>query len=115
MNESTDVRAARVARNEHVWREANSAIEAAVSNFAGESAHDRFLCECARRDCVTMIDIDLAEVRRAREDATTFIVAPEHVAPEHERVRERHDTWWLVQKIGMAAVVAESLDHDAHG
>jgi hypothetical protein len=54
-----------------------------------------------------MIDISIEEYRRVRSDARWFIVCPDHVIPEAEVTVERFDDYWIIQKLGVGAEVAE--------
>jgi hypothetical protein len=45
-----------------------------------------------------------------RSEPTRFIVAPGHENLELERVVERHDRFFVVEKFGTAGRIAERLD-----
>jgi hypothetical protein len=52
------------------------------------------------------------EYEALRAKGTRFAVMPheDHVYPDVELVVERHDRCWVVEKIGVAARVAEEID-----
>ena len=47
-----------------------------------------------------------------RAEPTRFVVAPgdDHVTPEIERVVQREERYWVVEKVGVAAEVSKNLD-----
>jgi hypothetical protein len=47
-----------------------------------------------------------------RSEPTHFAVVPneEHVSPDVERIVDKRDRYWLVEKIGEAAEIAEKTD-----
>jgi hypothetical protein len=52
------------------------------------------------------------EYEELRANPTHFAVAPDdvHVFPEAERIIEKRERYWVVEKIGEAAKVAEDQD-----
>lgn len=71
-----------------------------------------WLCECARTDCVQSVQLSIGEYESVRSEATRFLVAPseEHVIADVERVVERFDRYWVVEKVGRAADLSEAFD-----
>lgn len=61
-------------------------------------------------DCIEGIEIGLEEYERVRSNPRRFVVAPsnDHVLPDVEHVVERYGTYFVVEKIGAGADVAES-------
>jgi hypothetical protein len=102
----------RAAINENTFREINEQLVAAVALDADDDELHDVVCECARVDCTELVTVTVAEYDEVRESGERFIVAPaaEHVAPEHERIVERRDRYWIVEKLGPAGDVAEALD-----
>jgi hypothetical protein len=100
----------RRAANEAWFREINDQIE----NHALRHGPDRrpydFICECADIDCVTRIQLTLAEYERVRAHPARFAVAPGHVQPDIEDVVQR-DGFWIVQKKGRAADAVLGRSH----
>lgn len=74
-----------------------------------------FVCECAQLDCIAQIELSRAEYEWVRRNPRRFFVlpTPEHVFPDAEAVVERHPHYWVVEKIGDAAAVAEA-NADGH-
>ena len=52
-------------------------------------------------------DLELRQTLTAPE---RFLVTPGHVQPEVEHVVEKHRVYWVVEKFGEAAEVAEQTD-----
>jgi hypothetical protein len=99
MSGPSEIRAGRHAANEAAYRHINERIR----RFEAQDDHDRgdalaFLCECAEGGCIEQLQISLDEYFRVRGDARRFFVAPDHDAPEIERVVERHAAYWVVEK-----------------
>ncbi len=71
-----------------------------------------WVCECAFVECLLPVRLTIAEYESIRSDPTRFLVAPggDHVMPEVERVIERHERYWIVEKLGEAAELSEALD-----
>jgi hypothetical protein len=102
----------RKARNEDLFRKVNEQIESLNEAFADMSGSGEFqiVCECDRVECNERLQIAQDAYRAARRDARVFLVAPGHKDAEVERVIERTEHYWVVQKrAGEPADVAEAL------
>jgi predicted NBD/HSP70 family sugar kinase len=104
-----DAKHERFARNEALFREANERIEE-VSRRHEIGDNLEFLCECGRRDCLETIALARAEYEAVRREGDRFFVAPGHELPEVERVVERHERYFVVEKLGQAGELAEAQD-----
>lgn len=104
--ENPDVRAA---RNESAFRAVNEDLQGVAMEDVRATT---FVCECANLACAELVSVPAADYERVREDPRLFIVSPSerHLRPDVENVRERHSTYWVVQKRGEAADLAESMD-----
>jgi hypothetical protein len=106
----------RAARNQNRFREYNERIEShnAVHHWVDPPYAD-WVCECAREECLAPVQMTLAEYGSVRADPTRFFVAPghDHVLPDTERIIERSDRYWVVEKLGEAADVTRTLDQRA--
>lgn len=105
-----DLRRLRAAQNQSLFRRVNAHL--VELNQAFELLTDRsvFVCECARLECIQEIDMTLRDYERVRSNPRRFIVAPsdEHVVPDVECVVERNANYFVVEKIGVGAEVAEA-------
>ena len=106
------ITAARGARNQALFREVNERVEHVNEVFGKTKALGEWVCECADPACTERMKMSLAEYEAIRENGTRFAVAAsdEHVFPELERVAERNERFWVVDKLGEAGAVAEDLN-----
>jgi hypothetical protein len=58
----------------------------------------QFYCECADENCHQRLSLKLEEYRRIHEDRSRFVVAPGHATMDAERLVERHDDYFVVEK-----------------
>jgi hypothetical protein len=101
----------RAARNEALFRAVNEEIRAVDRRF-GNALTSEFVCECANDGCVERLPVPRDVYTAVRSEPTRFILAPGHERLELERVVERHDRFFVVEKTGTAAREAERLDPD---
>ena len=109
MSSDTD-RAARAAQNESLFREVNERVKELNTTFDALARHAEWICECGNTDCLEPVQMTHEEYESVRARGTDcFLVKPgdAHVVPEVERIVERHERYWVVQKLGIAAVVAD--------
>lgn len=113
--------ATEIDRDEHERRAGkNQAPFRAVNERVSEitQTHDLWLtladwvCECVDESCTERIELTPEQYERVRETPRHFAVAPseEHVAPDVERIVEKHARYWVVEKVGEAAAAAQQLD-----
>lgn len=100
-------RQVRVGENEAIFREVNETVAAAASAVTEPI---EFLCECAIESCAEGVSLFREEYEHVRAVPERFLVTPGHVQPEVERVVEQHRVYWVVEKFGEAAEVAEETD-----
>jgi hypothetical protein len=100
----------RAARNESLFREVNERIDSAGSGT--RPMFTEFMCECADESCFEYVSLTSEEYSSVRKmGAVFFIVKPGHALPEVERVvGGEADRYEVVEKLGLAAVVAEKLE-----
>jgi hypothetical protein len=102
--------AERIARNDAIFRKANEGIEVVASEAREEPIP--FICECADPACRDIILVPPAEYRAVRTNPRRFLKVPGHEAAAQgwARVVERHENYVIVEKVGVAADVAEQLE-----
>jgi hypothetical protein len=101
----------RAAKNQSLFRDVNERINDI------NKAHDLWVtlsdwfCECPAHKCTTRIALTPHQYEAVRANPTHFIVAPnnKHLVPDVERVIDRRARYWVVEKVGEAAAVAEQL------
>jgi hypothetical protein len=101
--------ASRVARNESLFREVNERIVELEQQLGGRQPDTRligFVCECSTVGCTMRVEANLGEYRMARDRPTRFLVAPDHVDPDHERVVTTNSRLAIVEKFGLAGEIA---------
>ena len=110
VSEELQGREARAAKNESRFREINERIERSNEGFA--FTVNTWICECSNEACAERLQLSVEEYEGIRSEGARFLVAPskEHVWLEIERVRKRCDRYWVVEKIGEAAELAECAD-----
>ena len=102
----------RIGENEALFREVNERLKDRKEDDSVWASPSEWLCECAEETCTERIEMSPREFEQLRSDATHFAVAPskEHVSPDIERIVERRERYWVVEKLGEAAEVAEETD-----
>lgn len=99
-----------MAENETLFRDVNERVNAIASVHGDDDHVYEFFCECSNVDCTLHVPTTLGTYERVRADATHFLVTPEHSLPEIERVVEKADDWWVIEKFGEAKEIAEESD-----
>ena len=104
---------ARAALNQDRFRKINEQIQPtnAAHRWFDPSMPD-WVCECANEGCTEAVQVTLEEYEAVRAEPTHFLIVAsiEHVVPGVERVVERHDRYWVVEKVGAAAELTEAFD-----
>jgi len=109
-DEARDDRADRAAQNEAVFRRVNERLEEVNEAFQVATDRAEFVCECARIECAERLEMTLSKYEAVRSVPTQFLVKPDHVLPEEERVVERQAQYAVVEKVGRAGERARQLD-----
>jgi hypothetical protein len=108
----------RAAENQSRFRQYNERIEAHnAAHTWVDPPYPDWICECARVECTLPVRLTIAEYEAVRADPTRFLVGPsdKHVFPDVERVTDRYERYWVVEKLGEAAHVSETLDSRGRG
>jgi hypothetical protein len=100
------------AQMQSIYREVNERVMEVSAHRVISAAAQDAICECAKPECSEPIAISAGEYERLREHGTWFAVAPgdDHVFPEIERIVEKNEGFWIVEKLEQAGAVAEKLD-----
>jgi hypothetical protein len=101
MSVSVSDRDARAARNHCLFRAGNERLKKFNEDWFGTVLpRGGWVCECANDTCLEYIEMASSEYEAVRQDGDRFFVAPsdEHVWPDVERVIERNDGYWIVEK-----------------
>jgi hypothetical protein len=99
----------RLAKNESLFRDLNENISDLASTLGGTAPFE-FICECSTSGCYERLSLTLAEYERVRQDGTHFLLADGHEDIEIEQVVSDHGTFVVVEKDGVAGLVADDDD-----
>jgi hypothetical protein len=109
-------REVRLAENQVLYRNVNERIEDVNEVFAEITSSDgEWVCECADTNCTSAVKATLAEYEAVRANPRTFIVAPNHIFPDIERVVSGNGRFAVVEKIGTAGEIAAANDTRTEG
>jgi hypothetical protein len=102
--------AARLGKNEVILRDLNERLQA--HDGSPDQRFSEWVCECADMSCMKPVELSIEEYEMVRAEPTRFVVAPgdDHVTPGIERVVQREERYWVVEKVGVAAEVSKNLD-----
>ncbi len=111
-HEAYDERAARGARSQSLFRDVNERVREINHAFSAALPLGDWICECAMDSCTQRISLSPDEYEEVRSDPTRFLIVPsdDHVVPEIEQVIKRTERYWVVEKMGDAAVLAAKVD-----
>jgi hypothetical protein len=101
----SEAREERLAKNETLFRTLNENIVALAGSLGGATPYE-FVCECATSGCFERLMLTLREYEAVRADGTRFLVKSGHEDIEVEQVVAVHDEYVVVEKDGVAALVA---------
>ncbi len=106
----------KLARNEALFRDINETIEkTAIENRYEPSELPVFVCECADTNCGDLIRLSLTQYEDVRRHPTHFFLVPGHEDPQIERVVERYESYFVVEKVGVGRETAHEVDPRAPG
>jgi hypothetical protein len=105
----TEAREERLAKNEATFRVLNENILSIASGLGGDAPFE-FICECATPGCFERLSLTLKEYERVRENGAHFLLAAGHEDLEVEQVIAVWDRYVVVEKDGVAGVVAHDLN-----
>ena len=93
--------------NEALFREVNERIRE-LNEALPPALNTAWTCECSNARCLELVELTPDEYEAVRARPERFLVYPDeaHVAPQEERVVERHARYWVVEKLGEAARLA---------
>lgn len=98
-----ELRRRRLAKNESAFRDHNNRRVAFEEQTTGGDEPVPFVCECGDPDCVDGLELSVAEFVAAHSAPNRFIVKPGHVFPDAERVADRREPYWIVEKLTLQA------------
>ena len=99
----------RLAKNESLFRALNENISGVAGSLGGDAPFE-FICECSTSGCFERLSLTLAEYERVRQDGTHFLLVDGHEDIEIEQVIGHHSEYVVVEKDGVAGLVASDDD-----
>jgi hypothetical protein len=92
--------AEQVSSTHTLFRHVNERLSSLNAGFAMFLPRGAFVCECADPGCTQLVELSLEAYEAIRATHGRFMVAVgrEHVASPFDRLVERHDGYWVVQK-----------------
>ena len=105
----TEAREERLAKNEATFRVLNENIRSIASTLGGNEPFE-FICECATSGCFERLSLTLDEYERIRAHGAQFFVVAGHEDIEVEQVIEVRSNYVIVEKDGVAGLVAHDED-----
>jgi hypothetical protein len=75
----------------------------------GKSKEVGFHCECEDVSCTELLRLTAREWHTVRSNPRQFVVAPEHVAADVEKVVLQEPGYWIIEKLGRAGEEAQRL------
>ena len=87
----------------------NENIVGIAGTLGGDTPYE-FICECATSGCFERLLLTLSEYERVRGDGAHFLLKPGHEDIEVEQVIARYDGYAVVEKDGVAGLMAHADD-----
>ena len=102
----------RAAQNQALFRDVNERVGKFTETLNRVAVRSDWVCECANTECFQPVEMSLDEYEVLRQHPARFAVFPGdvHVYPEAERIVERTERYWVVEKIEVAGRIAIDLD-----
>jgi hypothetical protein len=112
MSDATAEIQERAAQNQALFREVNERVGELTETLNRATLRNDWVCECANTECFQPIEMSIDEYQAIRQHPARFAVFPDetHVYPEAERIVERDDRYWTVEKFELAGRIATELD-----
>jgi hypothetical protein len=105
----SEAREQRLAHNEVIFRTINENI-IGLATTLGRDVPYEFICECATSGCFERLQLTVDEYEQVRQDGAHFLLAPGHEDIEVEQVVTTHGDYVVVEKDGVAGLVAHAED-----
>ena len=99
-------RAQQAQKNERAFRDHNERRAAFEKDAIGADEPLPVVCECGNPECFEALELTVPEFERAHTKPGWFTVKPEHILPDFERVVERHESFWVIEKFSPDEVEA---------
>jgi hypothetical protein len=109
------VREDRIVRNEVLHRELNERMRQVETELAADGVVEplelgEYFCECGLMECTDKIRVTPAEYEAVRTDPARFLILPEHLIADVERIVDQTDRYATVEKLPAERAIA--IEHD---
>jgi hypothetical protein len=94
-----ELRRVRLSKNEQAFRDHNNRRVEFERGTTGREEPVPFVCECGDPDCVDGVELTVTEYTAAHSAPNRFVIKPGHIFPDAERLAERRDRYWIVDKL----------------
>ena len=95
----------RIVRNEALYRDLNERVreledDMSLRGLVEPEPYSEYFCECGLEECMEKIRLTPEEYEEARKDSTLFVILPDHLIADVERVVHREDgRYAIVEKL----------------
>ena len=100
------MREERIIRNEALYRDLNERVREIEDDMSmrglvePEEPYGEYFCECGLEDCMDKVRLSRQEYEQARVDSLRFVILPDHLIADVERVVHREgDRYAIVEKL----------------
>jgi hypothetical protein len=99
------VREDRIIRNEALYRDLNERVreveeDMSLRGLVEPEPFSEYFCECGLEDCMDKIRLSREEYEEARSNSKRFVILPDHLIADVERVVHRVDgRYAIVEKL----------------
>jgi hypothetical protein len=115
MRVEEEYRERRAAENQSIFREINERVQEINDGFGTVLPMHDWVCECDDVQCTERLAMTVAEYEAVRAHPRRFAVLAGHVTPEIEDVVATSERFVVVEKIGVAAALAQEHDPRTDG
>lgn len=95
----SDERTRRIGHNEALYRAVNEEIEKVNQGQWAVAGTFSVVCECGMLECTQQIRIEPQVYERTRQNPSRFVVVPGHEIDDLEVVVERHEGFFVIEKV----------------
>jgi hypothetical protein len=95
------VREERIIRNEALYRELNERVreveeDMTLRGIVEAEPYSEYFCECGLEDCMEKVRLSPEEYEEARSDSRRFVILPDHLIADVERVVHREEGRFVI-------------------
>ena len=88
----------RLEKNQELFQRANDRLAELVADSVSRNAPVPFLCECSDDECLESVSLPLARYEELHRGSDRYVMLPDHLMAENERVVEDLGGLWVTEK-----------------